>query len=325
MKFFKVNKYLLGAVLLSALAERAAAADNCTVNGGSSPVVYELNRQDKSEVVFSSSMPNGTVLNGGWVGFNFATQVVVNCQGAMEEVIISRIGGDPVAPGYYSTGIPGIAMLLTLSGDQILPQNAGSRVGGGRDEALNAVRGKSYFVSFLKHDDISASGNVNVNIGFGIDGDNDRFVRANFSMGIRVVDPTCVPSEVSRNIPMGDISLGSFVDNRSAAMDFDIQLLDCTGVSTKVSMGLTDANDHGNTSTQATLVGATEGVALEVNRPGIGPIRFGPLVNNPNAWVVGNTDSGSISVPLSANLVKTQEHVKGGDFSGSVTYSLTYE
>lgn len=247
----------------------------------------------------------------------------------MEEVIISRIGGDPVAPGYYSTGIPGIAMSLRLGGDQFLPRSAGSSVGGGRDETLNSVRGKTYYVKFLKHDDISASGNVNVNVnvnvGMGVDGDNDRFVRANFSMGVRVVDPTCVPSEVNKNIPMGEISLGSFVDNRSAPMDFDIQLLECTGVSNKVSIGLADANDHGNRSTQATLVGATEGVALEVSRRGGSPIRFGPLVNNPNAWEVGNTDSGSISVPLSANLVKTQEYVTGGDFSGSVTYSLTYE
>ncbi|MFM0044572.1 fimbrial protein [Paraburkholderia sediminicola] len=104
--------------------------------------------------------------------------------------------------------------------------------------------------------------------------------------------------------------------------------LDCSP-GTRVNVTLTDASNASNTSTTLSLApGSTAtGIGLQVLN-GSTPIAYGPdsaAAGNQNQWLAGTAAGGSMTIPLTAQYVRTPGTVAPGTVKGLATFTMSYQ
>ncbi|MFV3306719.1 fimbrial protein [Pseudomonas sp. NY15181] len=148
-----------------------------------------------------------------------------------------------------------------------------------------------------------------------------------------VTSSTCSVEAGSVSIPV-DLAITSSsklqgpVGTTDGNASFNIRLNCSTGMN--VYMTLSDANNLGNSSDTLTLspspVQAT-GVGIQVRRNGT-PIRFGPdasMAGNTNQISLGASPNGVLTIPFTANYIKTATTVRPGEANAVATYTLSYQ
>ncbi|MCP1649910.1 fimbrial protein [Pseudomonas nitroreducens] len=144
---------------------------------------------------------------------------------------------------------------------------------------------------------------------------------------------TCSVDAGSKNftVPVGEISvlkLAGPVGTTAGNASFNIRL-DCSS-GMNVFMTLTDSSNPGNTSDRLGLSASPQqasGVALQVRRLGT-PVKFGPdssVAGNAGQIALGAAPDGALDVPFTANFIKTDAVVRGGDANAVATFTLSYQ
>lgn len=148
-----------------------------------------------------------------------------------------------------------------------------------------------------------------------------------------VTAQTCSVDAGSVNIPV-DLAVTSSsklqgpVGTTDGNANFNIRLNCNTGMN--VYMTLSDANNLGNTSNTLTLSPSpvqAKGVGIQVRRSG-SPIRFGPdssVAGNTNQISLGASPNGVLTIPFTANYIKTATTVSPGEANAVATYTLSYQ
>lgn len=95
-------------------------------------------------------------------------------------------------------------------------------------------------------------------------------------------------------------------------------------------MTFTDINNPGNTGNQLSLSpdSTANGFAIQIKNNNNGNfIYFGPDSANPgntNQFLVINNATGTLSIPFSANIIKTGA-VTAGDYTARATFTFSYQ
>lgn len=333
MNIFKCAFARLSALLFTTLSANALAAgmSDCRMNGGVSGQggsFVIVSPVDKIEV--DPVLPDGAVIWEGAVTVAPALGHTTFVCDAPQSVPIyyhfEQEAGSVGIAGPHPTSVPGIYVQFrygSASGEP-LPKVMNPY---GTETSFTVPSSEIYMV-LTKRGVIDVSASDRIKISFGLMGTlgHKGYMDTPLAKYIIVdmVAPSCTPSITNSTVSLGNLTLQDFVGGRSPAVDFQVDLHSCSGMSNSVFIGLTDANSPENVSSVATLLGSAEGVGLEVNYRGA-PVSFGSELKNPNKWQVGTTDDEAIAIPLSANLLRTESQVKGGAFEGKVTYTLTYE
>ncbi|WP_152222433.1 fimbrial protein [Pseudomonas sp. SCB32] len=144
---------------------------------------------------------------------------------------------------------------------------------------------------------------------------------------------TCSVDAGSVNIPVNlaitsSSKLQGPVGTTDGNASFNVRLNCNTGVN--VFMTLSDANNLGNTSDTLTLSPSlvqAKGVGIQIRRNG-SPVRFGPdssAAGNTNQISVGASPNGVLTIPFTANYIKTATTVRPGEANAVATYTLSYQ
>ncbi|MDH0291353.1 fimbrial protein [Pseudomonas sp. GD04087] len=148
-----------------------------------------------------------------------------------------------------------------------------------------------------------------------------------------VTAQTCSVDAGSKSftVPVGKINvldLAGPVGTTAGNASFNIRL-DCSS-GMDVFMTFTDASNPGNTSDRLGLSASSQqasGVALQVRRLGT-PVKFGPdssVAGNAGQIALGAAPNGALDIPLTANFIKTDAVVRGGDANAVATFTLSYQ
>jgi P pilus assembly protein, pilin FimA len=136
---------------------------------------------------------------------------------------------------------------------------------------------------------------------------------------------------VNLSVSLGTTSapgLAGPVGTTSGNAGFSVRLNCSTGMN--VYMTLTDANNLGNTSDVLSLSPSptqARGVGIQVRRDGT-PVRFGPdssVAGNTNQFSIGASPNGVLTIPFTANYIKTNPVVAPGDANAVATYTFSYQ
>ncbi|MFM0076898.1 fimbrial protein [Paraburkholderia sediminicola] len=147
--------------------------------------------------------------------------------------------------------------------------------------------------------------------------------------GTTIAGRTCsvTTSSVSVMLPQAYTGRLSTTGATTGATPFNLAL-DCSQ-GTKVNVTLTDASNASNTSTTLSLApGSTAtGIGLQVLN-GSTPIAYGPdsaAAGNQNQWLAGTAAGGPMTIPLTAQYVRTPGTVAPGTVKGLATFTMSYQ
>jgi type 1 fimbria pilin len=144
--------------------------------------------------------------------------------------------------------------------------------------------------------------------------------------GTTIAGRTCSVTTTSVDVPLPTAFPGNLNTGSTGATPFNLGV-DCTqGVTVKVT--LTDASDVSNTSTILSLApGSTAtGVGLQI-LSGSTAVAYGPdsaVAGNVNQWTVGTSAGGPMTIPLTAQYVRTGT-VTPGTVKGTATFTMSYQ
>lgn len=144
---------------------------------------------------------------------------------------------------------------------------------------------------------------------------------------------TCsVPSVAVRLTPATGLPLRTFTGTGSTSSAVPVNLrIDCSGVTAKVRMILTDQQNQGNTSNQLglTMASSASGLAIQILRNGT-PVNLGPdssAIGTTNQFDVfdATDDNSTFTLPLRARYVQTTDNVTAGTANGVATFTMSYQ
>ncbi|NMM01174.1 hypothetical protein HHL24_24940 [Paraburkholderia sp. RP-4-7] len=150
---------------------------------------------------------------------------------------------------------------------------------------------------------------------------------ANLALTATVTTPTC--SVVNSRIPvfLPTILVDNFNTGSTGTSGFSLDLNCTAGV--KVGVTLTDATNPSNTSTTLSLSpdSTATGVGLQILKEST-PIAYGadsPAADNLNQWSAGTSVGGAMSIPLTAQYVRTTGALNAGTVKGLATFTMSYQ
>lgn len=144
--------------------------------------------------------------------------------------------------------------------------------------------------------------------------------------GTTITGSTCSVTTASVDVPLPTIFPGNFNAGSTGAKPFNIGVNCTQGVTVKVT--LTDASNVLNTSTTLGLTSdsTAKGVGLQILN-GSTPVAFGPdsaVAGNMNQWTAGTATGGPMTIPLTAQYIKTGT-VNPGTVKGAATFTMSYQ
>lgn len=144
--------------------------------------------------------------------------------------------------------------------------------------------------------------------------------------GTTVTGKTCSVTTSSVDVPLPTINPGNLNTGSAGKAPFSLGLNCTQGVTAKIT--LTDASNVSNTSTTLGLApdSTATGVGLQI-LSGSTPIAYGPdsaVAGNINQWTVGTSAGGPMTIPLTAQYVRTGT-VTPGTVKGIATFTMSYQ
>lgn len=144
--------------------------------------------------------------------------------------------------------------------------------------------------------------------------------------------PTCRVTTTALTMPLGQVPIRSFgaIGSTVGSVSQNISL-SCTGGgggTRDVFITVTDQTQPSNRSSTLTLSSEStaKGVAVQMLRNGT-LISYGAdsaTVGNQNQWSVGSMGNGTVTVPLSARYVRTEQGISPGIANARATFTMAY-
>jgi type 1 fimbria pilin len=144
--------------------------------------------------------------------------------------------------------------------------------------------------------------------------------------GTTIAGRTCSVTTTSVDVPLRTAFPSNLNTGSTGATPFSLGVNCTQGVTVKIT--LTDASNVSNTSTILGLAaGSTAtGVGLQILN-GSKPVAYGPdsaVQGNVNQWTVGTSAGGPMTIPLTAQFVRTGA-VTPGTVKGTATFTMSYQ
>ncbi|WP_236174546.1 fimbrial protein [Pseudomonas pseudonitroreducens] len=331
---------LLTSILLSLFAGTAQADPTCKATAGVSislPATISAPR-DRSE---------GTPLTA-WIAGS-STQMLNTCTTTdtsntwlQAKMVLTPTGKKVLNDGktysVFDSGVPGVGIIMTAksySSSTWWPVEATPvdlyRGWGASWTASTSVRliatGAPIASGVLSSQQVGEMSVQDKNTGNTTEGSPIRITSSTITAQTCSVDA----GSKSFTVPVGKINvldLAGPVGTTAGNASFNIRL-DCSS-GMDVFMTFTDASNPGNTSDRLGLSASPQqasGVALQVRRLGT-PVKFGPdssVAGNAGQIALGASPTGVLDVPLTANFIKTDAVVRGGDANAVATFTLSYQ
>ncbi|SOE99173.1 Pilin (type 1 fimbria component protein) [Burkholderia sp. OK233] len=316
---FRLGRYIGQALAILLLGMTAAHAD-CTWKNGAGPHVYTfpiptltIPRNAAVGTVIYTAPPQATIP---------ATGTYANCTGGSVWAY-NVVGATPVIanPPTYATNVPGIGVRYKIDGGYFGPTNTGTWDG---DWGFNNTTFGAELVVTGPVGNGTLDSSVIGTMTLGL------LTAATLKMTVSsVVASSCsaTSSSVAVTLPQAYSGRLSTTGATTGATPFNLAL-DCSP-GTKVNVTLTDASNASNTSTTLSLApGSTAtGIGLQVLN-GSTPIAYGPdsaAAGNQNQWLAGTATGGPMTIPLTAQYVRTPGTVAPGTVKGLATFTMSYQ
>lgn len=152
---------------------------------------------------------------------------------------------------------------------------------------------------------------------------------SNLAVTATVTTRTCSVTTTSVDVPLPQAYAGklSTTGSTAGATPFNLGINCSQG--TNVMVTLTDASDVSNRSNTLGLApgSSAAGVGLQILK-GSTPISYGPdsaAAGNTNQWSAGTAAGGPMTIPLTAQYVRTPGTLTPGTVKGTATFTMSYQ
>lgn len=247
-----------------------------------------------------------------------------------------RGGASTGSPPTIPTGLPGIGYQLTISG--ISSSSGTSSIATG---TFSLNKGANVYlvlttgplvVKLIKTGPVTGTQTLAAGPLFSLTYGGLQAAQLSLANATVITGQTCSVTTSSIAVPLGSVPLSTFtgVGSNSATVPFSIGV-NCSGVSSKVYMTLTDSQNAGNTSSTLGLTSASTaaGVGIQILYNSA-PVSFGPdasVAGNPNQFsVFTSTGSSSVNtISLGGRYVQSTATVTPGTANGVATFTMSYQ
>lgn len=327
----------LNAITLLAAGWSMNAKADCQISQGINSVdvaVFSINLGALPS--FDPMQPDGKIL--ATAESRMGNSVVnIHCTPSVGDVVYSGIGIMEGRFRTFPTSVSGIGVRVGIANGESTWWWENYHSSGG--QGINFIPDATLRVQLVKTGPITAGGFLSGDIAQMRLVTFDRtaiLIKLAGSVPIKPLVPACETSTVSKNIdvPLGSVSEGTLKeDPASAAKSFNVQLK-CSGgtqgATTRMYMGMTDANTPGNSSDVLTLSANSnaKGVGVRILRDGATAVRFTPdasISGGPNQWHVGQFGNEVVDIPFTAYFVPTGDPIIAGTANAAATYTIDYQ
>ncbi|WP_341886834.1 fimbrial protein [Variovorax sp. YR752] len=325
------------AMLALAAAHTAQAAAPCTSSTGQPGIVLF---PVIGPVTVDPSVAVGTTLVRLTTPFNATPPTTITCpaQGTTNVSTQWTGAGPYLGNNIYDTGIPGVGLRIAWDATSSVVPFATTGPASFKTSSLWAGTGRVVAMAVVKTGPITRGGSLTGEVATltypSLAGFQIGSVRINGSIVINPGRPTCAVATQSVAVRLGNVSQNKFtgVGSTSQGEPFTIGL-NCaggiTGISTAISVTLTDPTNPDNRSNTLSLSPAStaSGVGIQILK-GATVLSYGPDSNAPgtqNQWSAGSSGNGLFEVPLIGRYVQTSPAIKPGSAHGRATFTLSYE
>lgn len=327
-------KELLGLALLALVVSPAAQAALCTSSTGQPGIVLF---PVTGPVTVDPSVAVGTTLVRPVTVLSATPPVTITCpaQGT-SSVSIQWSGTGPYLGNHiYATSIPGVGVRLFWEKTGTIVPFA--TTGPATFKSASSWTG-GVAMAVVKTGPITRGGSLTGEVAKltypTLEGFQIGSIRINGSIEINPGRPTCAVTTQSVSVRLGNVSKNQFtgIGSTSQGEPFNIGL-NCaggiTGITTAISVTLTDPTNPGNRSNTLSLSPAStaSGVGIQILQ-GATILSYGPDSNAPgtqNQWSAGSTGNGLFEVPLIGRYVQTAPTIRPGSAHGRATFTLSYQ
>ncbi|MEZ0600693.1 fimbrial protein [Paraburkholderia sp. IW21] len=144
--------------------------------------------------------------------------------------------------------------------------------------------------------------------------------------GAALTGLTCSVTTAAVDVPLPTINAGNLATGSAGKAPFNLAVNCTQGVTVKIT--LTDASNVSNKSTTLGLLpdSTATGVRLQILN-GTTPVAYGPdsaVSGNVNQWTVGTSAGGPMTIPLTAQYVKSGTPTPGS-VKGAATFTMSYQ
>lgn len=331
---------LLASILLGLFSGAAQADLSCTPTAGITlnlPATISVPRDRKFGTVLSSWITSGSETVQSGCTASDTSNVWLQAQTALQPTGKTVPDGG-VTYSLFKTGLPGVGIILSAKS---FSSSSWKPVG---TTAADLVRGWGASWNASASVRLIATGEP-ISSGVLVGKQVAEFIVNDKTSGTTttpspinitsttVTSQTCTVDAGSKSftVPVGEINvrkLAGPVGTTAGNASFNIRLACSTGMN--VFMTFTDASNPGNTSDLLGLSASPQqasGVALQVRRLGT-PVKFGPdssVAGNDGQIALGASPNGPLDIPFTANFIKTDAVVRGGDANAVATFTLSYQ
>ena len=319
-----------------------ATDPTCTVTGGNFAV-------NAGTIAPPRDRGNGSVLKT----VTQQTSYVVTCTGATDRdrtvnlvfALPSTETGDT-----YATATAGVGIRYKVTGAACRPGGESALSKGKLAVQCDVARNKTVTLSFATAADLIKTAAIVpgdfstkpvVGVKHFFDGQAESSAKSltnlySSSLTGKIAPQTCLVTNANIVVKLtGDAGISprsfSSVGSTSAPVGFNIGV-DCSGVTSKVFMTLTDQQNPDNTSNTLALTRASTAVGLGIQFLFNGtPVSLGPdssAATNTNQFAVftstGAAEAGTTNVPLAARYIRTGT-IASGSANGVATFTMSYQ
>ncbi|MFL9898301.1 fimbrial protein [Paraburkholderia fungorum] len=302
---------------------------------------FKTGTVDMGSITVPPNVPVGTVLaTKQLTADNVLGRTSVTCGANQLSTLAFAMSGSGPS-GIYPTNIPGIGIRVyvwasqTYYGSPTTPTLTPNSWTFSYSQATGAygMGYQQFRFDLVATGPVSNSGtsmlsyNVAPWISVAANDGSGQMVIANLALTATVTTPTCSVTNSAIPVSLPTIFV-SKLDAGSAGMTGFTLDLNCTA-GVKVGVTLTDATNPSNTSTTLSLTpdSTATGVGLQILK-GSTPIAYGadsPAADNLNQWSAGTSVGGPMSIPLTAQYVRTTGALNAGTVKGLATFTMSYQ